>query len=99
MCDDYFDDWDDFEGAMYDPCNDFEEDMADDAGGEWYEDDEYLAEESEANRSPVSPDSKANSLDLGDALLLGMIGGAFYDAATDVKQQLKRAKSEDKNKK
>ena len=97
MCDDLFDD--NFEDNIFDPDNDFEEDLADDAGGEWYEDAEYLVDESETNSSSDSPDSKPDSFDLADAMLLGMIGGAFYDAATDEKEQLKRSKPEDKNKK
>ena len=97
MCDDFFEDH--FDDNIFDPDNDFEEDMADDTGREWYEDDEYLLDESEANSSLDSPDSKPDSFDLAEAMLLGMIGGAFYDSAVDEKRQLKRAKSENKTKK
>lgn len=99
MCDDFFDGWDDMGDSFSDPDNDYEEDMADDTGGEWYDDDEYLLDESEADKSFNSPDNKPESFDLADAMLWGMIGGAFYDSATDEKQRFKRAKSEDKNKK
>ena len=97
MCEDFFDD--NFEDNLLDPDNDFEEDNADDAGGEWYEDGEGMIAESEENNSSITPDNKSDQFDLADAMLLGMIGGAFYDATTGEKQQLKRIKPEDKSEK
>ena len=96
MCDDFFDDQ--FEDDIFDPSDDYEEDIAEDANGDWYEDGDNLFDGSDAKTS-VAPDNKSDSFDLADAMLLGMIGGAFYDAATEDKQRLKRANSKDKNKK
>ena len=97
MCDDFFED--NFEDSFSDPGNDFEEDLADEVDGEWYEDSEALIDESTIENSSVTPDNQPDRFDLTDAIILGMIGGAFYDAAAEEKQQLKRLKSEDKNKK
>ena len=97
MCDDFFEDH--FEDSFSDPSNDFEEDLADEVNGEWYEDSEALIDESEEHNSSGTLDNKPDPFDLADAMLMGMIGGAFYDSATDEKRQLKRVKSENKTKK
>ncbi len=49
--------------------------------------------------SSVNSDNIPDSFDLADAMLWGMVGGAFYDSATDKKQQLNRVKSKNKTKK
>ena len=99
MCDNFFDGWDDMDDSFSDPGSDFEEDMADDAGGDWYEDDENWIDDPEIHNSSGTIDSKPDLFDLADAMLLGMIGGAFYDSATEEKQQFRRIKPEGKNKK
>ena len=98
MCDDFFEDH--FEDNIFDPSNDFEEDLAGEyAGGEWYEDSENIIAESVTDNSPITPDINSDQFDLSDAILLGMLGGAVYDSTVDENQQLKRVKSKDKHKK
>lgn len=92
MCDDYFDSWDDFEDTLYDPNNDYEEDIA----GEWWEDESYINEQTTA---PTTTNIKNDSFDLMDAILFGALSGAVYASVVDENRQMKRVKSEEVKKK
>ncbi len=84
MCDDFFDDdMDGLDDNYSAPGNDFQEDRADDAGGEWYKDEDSLVDEQADNTFSDTPDEE-RAFDQTGAFILGsMIVGNAYESTLD----------------
>ena len=90
MCDDFFDDdMDGLDDSYSDPSDDFEEDRADDAGGDWYEDKDPLVDEQAETTFSATPDEE-RAFNQAEAVIFGsMIVGNAYESALDRNQMRK----------
>lgn len=88
MCDDFFDDYDGLEDSMFDPNDDFEEDIAD----EYYLPEDQEFDEESANNLG-DQDRIDQKFDILDAMIIGsMIAGNAYEEAEDEKKRRRSRK-------
>jgi len=93
MCDDFFDDMDGFEDAMFDPNNDFEEDIA----GEFFqsEDEDYHDNFLDQLESDIKNEQ---NITLAEAMIVGtMVVGNAMEESLDEKRRRKLLQSNDKS--